>query len=76
MAGPNQHGHAHFHRRIDAGHPISAEHAVEALPLTDAGMASPVQGVEQPTAPLLARATSEKPIGPDITNIVIVCSIV
>lgn len=49
---------------------------MEALPLTDAGMASPVQGVEQPTAPLLARATSEKPIGPDITNIVIVCSIV
>lgn len=76
MAGMHHHGHAHFHRHADAGHGVSVEPAAEAVPLTVARVASPVQGVEQPTGQLLSRAVGDKPVGPDTTNIVIACSIV
>ncbi|KAH7040757.1 uncharacterized protein B0I36DRAFT_14991 [Microdochium trichocladiopsis] len=75
MAGPHHHGHAHFHRHVDAGHRVSVEHVARAVPVTEARMASPAQGIEQPTGPLTARGVGDKPIGPDVTNIAIACGI-
>lgn len=75
MAAHHHHGHAHFHRHVEAAQHISVEPLAGTVPLTEARMASPAQGMEQPTGPLVAREVGDKPVGPDITNIAIACGI-
>ena len=75
MAGHHHHGHARFHRHVEAAQHISVEPVVGSVPLSEVQMASPAQGIDQPTGQLAAREVGDKPVGPDVTNIAIACGI-